>query len=172
MGRIHEKKGIDILIEAFARTFESDVDARLVIAGGGESVFLNKLKERASKLRVADRIHWIGHVTGEEKEAALCSAGLFVLPSYQENFGLAVAEALSCGTPVAVSLHVNTCETIRAAQAGYVFDNTVEEVSRVLELWKDEGYLQPGCRARARTCFEQSMSLERFVDDLVAENGL
>jgi glycosyltransferase involved in cell wall biosynthesis len=172
VGRIHEKKGIDILIDAFARVFGSDADARLVIAGNGESNFVKKLKERASNLGVDERIHWVGHIAGEEKQAILRSAGLFVLPSYQENFGLAVAEALSCGTPVAVSLHVNTCETIRAARAGYIFDNTVEEVSRVLNYWKESGYSEPECRARARACFEQSMSLERFVDDLISENGL
>ncbi|WP_028007991.1 glycosyltransferase [Solimonas flava] len=172
LGRLHQKKGIEILLAAFAAVYREEPLARLRIAGGGEASYVASLRAQVSELGIERHVEWVGHVSGESKDELLINAGLFVLPSYQENFGLAVAETLSYGTPVAVSANVNTAPAIAAASAGYVCENSVSAVTDVLRVWKNGGYRDPQIRIRARACFEQSMSLERFVDDLVARHAL
>lgn len=172
LGRLHQKKGIDILLDGFAASYRDEPNARLVVAGGGDPAYVANLKAKVALLGIESKVQWVGHVAGAAKDTMLMDAGLFVLPSYQENFGLAVAETLSYGTPVAVSSNVNTSPTVANANAGYVFENGVPGVTNVLDAWKNGGYRADNIRARARACFEQSMSLERFVDDLVAAHKL
>jgi glycosyltransferase involved in cell wall biosynthesis len=89
LGRIHPKKGVDLLIEAFAAVERLNPTLQLVLAGAPISW--------AGELGVGDRLHWLGMVSGELKLCAFHAAELFCLPSHQKNFGIALAEALACG---------------------------------------------------------------------------
>ncbi len=120
LSRIHEKKGCDMLIEAFAEVAGIDAQSHLVIAGPDQTRWVPHLQELANKLGVADRITWLGMVRGDEKWGAFYSAEVFVLPSHQENFGIAVAEALGCGLPVLISNKVNIWREVDVANAGLV----------------------------------------------------
>lgn len=100
LSRIHVKKGINFLIEAVAILKEELKGYRINIAGEGEETYINELKLLASRLGVADYIHFIGGVYGNRKWELFSDADLFVLPTHSENFGIVVAEALACGTPV------------------------------------------------------------------------
>lgn len=99
LGRIHPKKGIDRLLEAWARIESRHPDWRLRIVGPDESGHTAELKAQAERLRL-QRVRFDGPLFGEEKRAAYRRAALFVLPTRNENFGMVVAEALAEGTPV------------------------------------------------------------------------
>ena len=125
LSRIHPKKGCDLLIQAFASCLEvigPDVD--LVMAGPDQVRWVSQLREQAKRLGVEHRIHWPGMLTGAPKWGALRTADALILPSHQENFGIAVAEAMACSTPVLVSDKVNIWREVEASKGGFVEPDT------------------------------------------------
>lgn len=98
MSRIHPIKGILNLIESWRHV--SPKHWRLLIAGNDEDGHLNKVKQRIQSLRLERSIHYIGPVEADTKKELLETADLFILPSFSENFGVVIAEALSYGIPV------------------------------------------------------------------------
>lgn len=100
LSRVHVKKGIKFLIEAVA-LLKTEMQGYVVrIAGEGEDGYINELRSLAVQLGVDDIIHFEGGVYGNKKWELFRNADLFVLPTHSENFGIVVAEALACGTPV------------------------------------------------------------------------
>lgn len=104
LSRIHEKKGIEFLIEAVARIKEmskpGEMPFEVDVVGIGEADYIDELKQYAQRLGVDDKIHFPGAVFGDRKFELYRNADLFVLPTHSENFGIVVAEALASGTPV------------------------------------------------------------------------
>jgi glycosyltransferase involved in cell wall biosynthesis len=135
LSRIHPKKGVDLLIEAFAAVAPSDPRLQLVIAGPDQLGWQAKLQQRAAELGIADRITWPGMLSGELKWGAFRCAELFCLPSHQENFGIVVAEALACGLPVAIAEPVNISAEVAAAGAGLVHADTIAGSTEALRQW-------------------------------------
>lgn len=119
MSRLHPKKGLDVLLEAFLSLAENG-HWRLVIAGDGPSDYVLKLKRKLATSAQRERIIFTGWLDGERKAAVLGGASLLALPSYQENFGLCVMEAMSNSVPVLVSPHVNLATEIQSAGAGWI----------------------------------------------------
>ena len=116
LGRINWKKGLDRLIKAW-----KDVpDAILLIAGNDEDSYQRDLARLATKTGVAGRIRFLGMVQGESKWRLFRDAELFVLPSYSENFGISVLEAMFMGCPVVVTPEVGLAEAIAESEAGLV----------------------------------------------------
>jgi glycosyltransferase involved in cell wall biosynthesis len=133
--RIHEKKGCDLLIEAYGRVSQALELPPLVMAGPDQVGMRASLQEQAKKLGVAHKIYWPGMLTGDAKWGAFRTCEAFVLPSHQENFGIAVAEALSCGKPVLISDQVNICGQVSKEGAGIVAPDTLEGTVSLLEQW-------------------------------------
>ncbi len=117
LSRLNFKKGLDVLIEAAARTIAAGLDVHLVIAGpdGGMEGAARRWVAQAG---LEGRASFTGMLTGRDKLAALRDASLFLLPSASENFGIAVIEAMACGTPVIVSDRVNIWREIVEDGAG------------------------------------------------------
>jgi glycosyltransferase involved in cell wall biosynthesis len=132
LSRIHEKKGCDLLIEGFAAIAAQAPDLDLVIAGPDQVGLVAGLKAQAERLGVAARVHFPGMLAGDVKWGAFRAAQAFVLTSHQENFGMVVAEALSCHTPVLISDKVNIWREVLATGAGLVEPDTVEGSTRLL----------------------------------------
>ena len=137
LARIHEKKGCDLLIEAFAKTAGSFPGMDLVIAGPDQEGMQARLQRRAEKLGVGNRVHWPGLISGDFKWGALRACDALVLPSHQENFGVAVVESLAVGRPVLISNQVNIWPDIASDGAGLVDDDTQEGTERLLRRWLD-----------------------------------
>ena len=125
LSRIHRKKGCDLLLEAFAR-LAAETDLDLVMAGPDEDGLQLALEAQAARLGIAGRVHWTGMLEGDVKWGALRAADAFVLPSHQENFGIAVVEALACGVPVIISDKVNIWPEIAQDKAGIVKEDSAE----------------------------------------------
>jgi glycosyltransferase involved in cell wall biosynthesis len=135
LSRIHVKKGCDLLLDAFAQVAASDPALHLVMAGPDQTGLQAGLQAQAERLGIADRITWPGMLTGDLKWGAFHAADAFVLPSHQENFGIAVAEALACGLPVLISDKVNIWREIDADGAGLVAPDTNEGTADLLRRW-------------------------------------
>jgi glycosyltransferase involved in cell wall biosynthesis len=123
LSRIHQKKSIESLLEAFSSATERAPYRhwKLVIAGDGDPEYVERLRQLASQ-SCGEKVIFTGWLDGTRKSAVLKGAALFVLPSYQENFGLSVVEAMTNRIPVLVSNRVNLSDEIAAAGAGWVVD--------------------------------------------------
>lgn len=117
IGRINWKKGLDRLIAALP--YAPDCD--LVVAGNDEEHYTPVLKALAASIGVAGRVSFVGPVYGDDKIALLRGALMLVLPSYSENFGNVVLEALAVGCPVTVTPEVGAADIVRESGAGAVF---------------------------------------------------
>ncbi len=160
MARIHEKKGCDLLIEAFSRISASAPDLHLVIAGPDQVGWKATLEKQAERLGIKDRIHWPGLLQKDAKWGAFHATDAFILPSHQENFGIAVAEALACSKPVLISNKVNIWQDVLADGAGFVDEDTVEGTHRLLTRWlelSEEQRLEMSQSASA--CFSARYSM-------------
>ena len=135
LSRIHAKKGCDLLIEGFARMADRRPELRLVMVGPSEPTLLAELQAIVARHGLEDRVIWPGPVFGDAKWALIAAAEAFILPSHQENFGIAVAEALAGGTPVLISDKVNIWQEIADAGAGLVAPDTVDGVIDLLARW-------------------------------------
>lgn len=171
LSRIQEKKGCDLLIAAFAdHLAQPGADSRLqlVMAGPDQSGWVAALKAQAERRGVAQRIHWPGMLQGDAKWGAFYAAEAFVLPSHQENFGIAVAEALGCGLPVLISDKVNIWREIEGDHAGFVAPDTLEGTRATLDRWLNAS---PGLRThmaqQARKSFERRFTVDAMAHSLL-----
>jgi glycosyltransferase involved in cell wall biosynthesis len=135
LARFHEKKGCDLLIEAFARVAASAPDVDLVMAGPDQMSWQAQLRRMAWEAGIADRVHWPGQLAGSVKWGALRAAEAFVLASHSENFGIAVIESLAAGRPVLITNKVNIWPEIQSNGVGIVEDDTVDGTERLLRGW-------------------------------------
>lgn len=130
MGRIHKKKGFDILIEAFHFLKSSDVNMQLIIAGPDEGE-LTALQKMVEAYDLKKSIHFIGLIEGKDKDSLLAGSDLFVLPSHDENFGNVYLEALNLGTPIIASKNT-PWEAIEKHQCGKWIDNDIQTVAKAI----------------------------------------
>ena len=169
LGRVHTKKGCDLLIDAFARVASHDAALHLVIAGPDETGWVATLRAQAQAAGIAHRLSLPGMLQGELKWGAFHASEVFVLPSHQENFGVAVAEALGCGLPALISDKVNVWREIEADGAGLVAADTVDGTEKNLLRWLE---LPPAAReamrAQAILTFNARFRVETMVSALTA----
>jgi len=120
LGRINFKKGLDILIRAFACIARKRNNVHLVIAGPDNDGYCRKVRAWVTDEGITARVTFTGMLLGDDKLAAFHDADIFVLPSYSENFGITVIEAMACGLPVIISNKVNFWREVERAGAGIV----------------------------------------------------
>jgi glycosyltransferase involved in cell wall biosynthesis len=157
LGRVHPKKGLDLLLPAWAKLSALTKDWQLVIAGPDEQGYLAQVRELARSLGLQDQIVFTGAVTGKSKIRLLHSSDLFVLPSYSEGFPMSVLEAMACELPV-IATHACNFPDIAGADAGWecdaVVDSLVEVLKKALQASESERRQrgQNGCRL-VKTCY-------------------
>jgi glycosyltransferase involved in cell wall biosynthesis len=168
LSRLHEKKGCDLLIRAFADVAAEHPDLDLVMAGPDQGGLQDKLQSLAEALGIAARVHWAGMIRDDVKWGAYRGAEAFALTSHTENFGVVVAEALACALPVLITDKVNLWREVDADRAGLVEPDTVDGAVRLLR-----GFLtlDPSERAamqdRARLCYERHFRMDGTADAIV-----
>jgi glycosyltransferase involved in cell wall biosynthesis len=162
VGRIHPKKGCDLLIEAFHKGLSRNPDWHLLIVGPDQVGWQADLERLSDALDIKDRITWAGMLRDDRKWEALAASEIFVLPSHQENFGIAVAEALACGIPVLISNKVNIWREIASENAGLVEVDTLSGTISLLETWNHLGEAgRLAMKANSRRCFDRYFDLDR-----------
>ncbi|MFD0750780.1 glycosyltransferase [Mucilaginibacter calamicampi] len=139
-GRIHPKKGVDMLVEAYLELLAKRQIKNLpvlVLAGPGmDSQFGAKIRRALALIPEAkDYVFYPGMIKGAAKWGAIYGADAFMLPSHQENFGIAVVEALACSKPVIISDQINIWEEIKKGKGGIVTEDTISGVKNMLKQW-------------------------------------
>lgn len=175
LSRIDPKKGLDILIKAYTLISKKikQIDAlseipKLVIAGPGiDSEYGKSILDFVRNAGISSQIIFTGMLEGDAKWGAIYGADAFVLTSHQENFGIAVVEALSCSKPVLISDQINIYKEIEMEDAGFVCSiDTVEGVSSMLHRWiKSNADDKTKMSSNSLKCFEKY-----FMIDAVAKN--
>ena len=164
LGRLHEKKGCDLLLRAFAKVASNQPDLHLVMVGPDQQGLLASYQKMAQELGLQERVTWAGMLVDGQKWGAYRSAEVFILPSHQENFGIAVAESLACGTPVLISNKVNIWREVISGGAGLVGEDTESGTEGVLREWLSLTESErAGMRQRALACFHKNFHVESFV---------
>lgn len=130
LSRLHFKKGLDFLLDAFAVVLDRHPQVRLVIAGPDDGA-LGAAREQASRLGIAERVHFTGPLYGPEKLGAFVDCAAFCLPSRQEGFSMAITEALGSRRPVVISDQCHFPEVAEAG-AGHVVPCGAEPTARAL----------------------------------------
>ena len=120
LGRLHPIKALESLIDAWPTVRAGRPAARLVIAGSGDPEYTRALEARVLQSGSGESVSFAGFVTGAEKARLLGEADVFILPSYHENFGVSVLEAVAGGIPAVVSPDVQLAEVIEQNRLGVV----------------------------------------------------
>lgn len=131
LSRIHEKKGIEFLIDAWSELKARYPDWNVVIAGNGEEAYIDHLKGMIAKQGLSDCMKIIPPVYGEAKHQLYCESSLFILPSYSENFGMVIAEAMSCGVPV-ITTNGTPWQELNEKQLGWCIELSLENVANAI----------------------------------------
>lgn len=176
LGRLHEKKGCDLLIQAFLdlhRSGRFDPALHLIMGGpSADQAYLLHLQHLAG-LTEGDSgkeipVTFTGMLGGPLKWGAFAAAEAFILPSHQENFGIAVVESLACGTPVLISNKVNIWREIVDDGAGLAEEDDAAGTARLINRWLvTPDAERERMRENAQKCFERRFRIERAVESLL-----
>ena len=131
LSRVHVKKGIELLFEAWKRLHSDYVDWQLLVIGNGEAEYIHSLENRVESLGLKDCIKILPPVFGEAKIKVYQESALFCLPSFSENFGMVIAEAMSCGTPVITTTNC-PWEILNETDTGWCVDLSVDNLEHAL----------------------------------------
>jgi glycosyltransferase involved in cell wall biosynthesis len=165
LSRIHEKKGVDLLIHSYdsLRRHYSD-PPKLVIAGPGlDSTYGLQMQTLANAKGLTDHTYFPGMLS------AFYGCEAFVLPSHQENFGIAVVEAMACAKPVLISNQVNIWQEIQEASAGLVAEDNTVGCQQLLENWFQMSEDEKGkMGVNAKACYNNNFAMEPAAKRLLA----
>ncbi|MEJ1930992.1 glycosyltransferase, partial [Nostoc sp. NIES-2111] len=166
MSRIEPKKGLDILIPALEKLLASGNNFHFVLAGTNpqDPDYEQQIKDQIANSSLRSHTTITGFVTGELKASLLQAADLFVLPSYYENFGIAVAEAMVAGVPVVISDQVHIWQQVHDSESGWVGTTEVESLVELLQ----QALQNPQERQR-RGINARNYALENFSWDAIAQ---
>ena len=162
LGRIHPKKGCDLLIQSFAELAPAHPGLHLLMAGPDPANWRAQLEPILQKAGVADRVHWPGMLQGHAKWGAFAASEAFILPSHQENFGIAAVEALASAKPVLLAHPVNIAADLEAAGCAVVEPDTLEGTRNFLSRWLAlTSAERQTMSTRALQTFEQHYNMRR-----------
>lgn len=143
LGRIHPKKGLDVLLRSLSNT---EIQYTLNIIGEGENEYVESLKNQAQLIGIEKNINWLGSKLGKEKYMFYTNADVMILPSRDENFANTVLESLLCGTAVILSQQVGLADFIKQNDLGWIYDGEATELLLAIE----KAYHEPEKRNKIR----------------------
>lgn len=177
LSRLHQKKGVELLINAYCQLYENNAQdtsctqlPKLVIAGPGlDTPYGRKMQELASSYQQTDQsVFFAGMLTGDAKWGAFYGCEAFILPSHQENFGIAVVEALACGKPVLISDQVNIWREILTNGGCYVAPSSLKGVNELFNYWNHTSSgIKKLMSANALSVYEKIFSLQPSTNRLL-----
>lgn len=166
LGRLSAKKGLDVLIPAFAEVAVEFPDAHLVVAGPDSEGLGANVRQWVAEHRIADRVLFTGMLYGDLKLSALHTAEFFILPSYGENFGVAIVEAMACGLPVLISRYVAIWRELEQGGAALVTDTKVADVAAAMKALLADDALRRSIGTKAKSLAKMLYSWSRAVLEL------
>jgi glycosyltransferase involved in cell wall biosynthesis len=169
LGRLHLKKGLDLLIPAFDALRRRVPDAQLVIIGPENDDYGQKVRGWVKERDLEACVHFLGTLEGRDVVQAYVDADVFVLPSYTENFGMTVAEAMACGLPVVISDQVNIHADVTHSGAGLVTRCNVDEVTEAMDVLLKDPALRVNMGEAGRSFVQATYTWPRVVEALTRE---
>jgi len=170
MGRIHPKKGLDLLIFSFSKVIKEIPHSWLLLGGPDEEGYLDKILNLARVKGIKERIFPVGMLKGEEKLSAFVDSDLFVLPSYGgENFGMAVIEAMASGLPVIISDRVGISSDVERYQAGIVTVCKADILSGEMIRCLSDVNLCKKMQRNARRLVEEKYDISKVTEQMIRE---
>lgn len=168
LSRISWKKGLDVLIPAFADVAKKE-NCVLAIVGGDDEGYKKVVEAEIKKFSIEEKVIFTGMLSGEEKLSAYADASIFVLPSYAENFGNVVLEAMAMSLPVVVSPDVGLASIVKEKDCGLVVKRNSSELSTtILELLGNEK-LRNEMGARGRLAVENDFAWQKVAEKFISE---
>ncbi|MDJ1175388.1 glycosyltransferase [Roseofilum capinflatum] len=166
LSRLHYKKRPDLLIEALHQVQSKRPNLYLLLAGSGDSEYIEQLKQLLHQLDLHHCTRFTGFVTGEDKDLVLQGSDLFVLPSFSENFGIAVVEAMAAGLPVIITPEVQIAPEIKQANAGLIVEGNRESVASAIAqlLTSEKQKLSHNAQTLVKQCYSWPAIAERLAD--------
>ena len=168
LGRINWKKGVDILIEAFSVIARERKDVYLVLVGEDDGDgYKARMQSLAKKLGIAERVTFTGILTGREKLAAYRAAEIFILPSYSENFGMVVIEAMACKCPVIISNRVGIYREVQQAEAGIIIEPAVSDIVKAIKLLIDNKELRKRISEDGYKLVKNQYDIDKVAENMI-----
>ncbi|MHC2995252.1 MAG: glycosyltransferase [Candidatus Atribacteria bacterium] len=167
LGRINWKKGLDLLSKAYGRLARERDDVHLLMVGPDEGGYERKVKKWLKDEGVLERVTFAGMLTGKEKLEAFSGSDIFVFPSYSENFGMAVVEAMACGLPVVISDQVGIHKEVERAKAGLIIHpNSGDFYAAMVNLLNNGKEVQQ-MGVRGRSLVEEEFAIKKVADRMI-----
>jgi glycosyltransferase involved in cell wall biosynthesis len=141
LGRLHPKKGLDDLLKSFSQVIKINPNFHLLVAGGGDELYINKLKNLLNRLAINDYVSFLGPIYGQDKLFLLKKSNIFILPSYQEGDSVAIKEAMSFYVPVIITKACHF-EEVEINKAGKIVSNDLNELKNAILFFSDENIRQ------------------------------
>jgi len=167
LSRINFKKGLDILVKAFGFLARERDDLCLVIAGPDDEGYGRRVKNWLKREGVLTKVIFTGMLLGQDRLAAFRDSDIFVLPSYGENFGLAVIEAMASGLAVIISNRVNISSYIKDAGAGLIVDTDPQQLFLAIKRLIDQPGLRKDIAVKAQALVQERFTWGVVVPDLI-----
>ncbi|MDB9518301.1 glycosyltransferase [Roseofilum reptotaenium CS-1145] len=166
LSRLHYKKRPDLLIEALHQVKSKHPNIYLLLAGSGDPEYIQELNQLLHQLDLQKCTRFTGFVTGKDKDLVLQGSDIFVLPSFSENFGIAVVEALAAGLPAIVTPEVQIAPEIEQANAGLVVEGNRESVASAITqlLDSDNQQLDQKGQTLVKHCYSWPAIAEKLAD--------
>jgi len=166
LGRINFKKGLDLLVPAFSQVLQEYPGARLAIVGPDNEGYGFKVRLWCGEQGITDKVLFVDYMGPEEVKQAYVDADVFVLPSYTENFGMTVVEAMACACPVVISDQVNIWREIQEEEAGLVVGLEPREIANAICRVLADKDAAKVMGSRGRMAAEERYAWPRIVEQL------
>lgn len=166
LGRIHPKKGLDILAKAFANIAQKREDVCLLIVGPDNNSYQSRIEKILAGKGVLDKTVFTGTLTEKPKLAALSGADIFVLPSYSEGFSMSILEAMACGLPVVITKKCNFPQ-VESIQAGRIIHNNVPELTNTIIELLDNPELRNSMGSMGRKLVRDKYTWNKLADEMI-----
>lgn len=167
LGRINWKKGLDLLIPAFSRLVKTNKEAHLILTGPDNEGYGIKVKRWIKEMGIKDFVTINGAITGREKLEILQDSDIFVLPSYSENFGMSLIEAMACGLPLITTDKVGIAGDIAHANAGMIIDCNMAQICEAMQKLISDSALCRKMGANGRTLVLDKFRWDKITDSMI-----
>ena len=168
LSRLHPTKALPVLLESLLILQREGIHLSLLIAGDGDPHYRRRLEKQVEELGLMKQVKFLAFVEGEAKIRVFNEADIFVLPSYQESFGIAVAEAMAAGLPVVVSDQVGIAPEIQEYGAGVVVPCSAASLAGGLKSIIMNPFLRQQMGKRGKELVQDKFSWEKVTPKLVS----
>ena len=167
LSRINWKKGLDILVKAYAMLAKERSDVHLLIVGNDERGYIKKVKGWIKDYELGKKVTFTGILTGKKKLEAFAGSDLFVLSSYSENFGMVIVEAMACGLPAVISNKVGIYKEIEKNKAGVIVNTNAESVYNGMKQILENSELKKEIAINGRRLAEKYYDIDKVAEKMI-----